>query len=157
MSQPFVRTAAGIEVHIKDLEIAVLRLIPRLLDDVGEPGVDPAATRLAPDVHPDDAARSEEFRRLSREMIEDGRQEDRDIFAACLDAVEAGEPLSPEDAEAWMRAIGEARLILGARLGIDDDGWETDRTAARSDPRIGVLHLLGHLQDALVGVLMSGL
>ena len=32
--------------------------------------------------------------------------------------------LDLDDAECWMRAIGEARLKVAARLGIEEDGWE---------------------------------
>ena len=47
-----------------------------------------------------------------------------------------------------MRVIGEARLVLAARLGITEDGWEDD-----ADPEMALLGYLGYLQDGLVGVL----
>ena len=51
-----------------------------------------------------------------------------------------------------MRVVGEARIILAARLGIVEDGWEQDVESSR-DPEMALLGYLGYLQDALVGVL----
>ena len=48
--------------------------------------------------------------------------------------------------------IGEARLVLADRLGIEDDGWEAE-TELQSDPELVLLGWLGYLQDAAVGVL----
>ncbi len=63
--------------------------------------------------------------------------------------------LTDEEAESWIRVIGDARLALGARLGIEQDEWEQDRKLSMS--REGaMLHYLGYLQDRLVAVLVEG-
>jgi hypothetical protein len=153
----FVVRDGMIVSRLNDFEVAVLQLVPRLLVGVGESDDDPAADRLTPDVHHDDPERSEEFRRLAADIIDGTRRADSDALAAGLDRVGAGELLSFEEAAAWMRALAHARVILGARLGIDEDGWEADRAKAAGDTRIGVLHLLGHVQEDLVAVLTSDL
>ena len=153
----FVARDGVIHTRLSDFEVAVLRLVPQLLADVGVSGADPAADRLTPQIHPDDPERSEEFRRLAADMIQGTRDTDADVLAAGLDRIADGGSLSFEDAASWMRALAHARVILGARLGIEDDGWEGDRAAAVGDSRIGVLHFLGHVQDDLVAALTSDL
>ena len=153
----FVVRDGVIRSRLSDFEVAVLRLVPQLLAGVGESAADPAADRLVPQVHRDDPERSEEFRRLAADMIQGTREADADVLAAGIDQVAGGGPLSFEEAASWMRALAHARVILGARLGIEEDGWEGDRAAAAGDTRIGVLHLLGHVQDDLVAALTSDL
>ena len=147
----------AIRSRLNDFEVGVLRLVPDLLASVGESDTDPAAGRLRPQIHPDDPERSEEFRRLAADMIDGSRKSDAAALAAGLDQVAAGGSLSSDEAAGWMRALAHARVILGARLGIEDDGWEADRRAAAGDMRIGVLHLLGHVQDDLIAVLTRNL
>ncbi len=153
----FVLRDGLVRPRLSEFEVAVLKLVPRLLADVGEADGDAAAERLTPQVHPDDPERSAEFRRLAADMINGTRQADAAILAAGLDRVASGEALTLEEAAGWMRALAHARVILGARLGIEEDGWEADRAAAAADTRIGVLHLLGHVQDDLVAVLTGDL
>lgn len=152
----FIVRDSMIRSRLSDFEIAVLRLVPQLLAGVGDSATDPAADRLTPRVHPNDPERSEEFRRLAADMIQGTRDADADVLAAGLDRIASGGSLSFEDAASWMRALAHARVILGARVGIEEDGWEGDRAAA-GDTRIGVLHLLGHVQDDLVAALTSDL
>ena len=151
----FVVSDGVIRSRLNDFEIAVLRLVPQLLAGVGDVGVDPAADRLTPQVHPADPERSEEFRRLAADMIQGTRDTDADALADGLERIEAGGSLSFEEAAGWMRALAHARVILGARLGIEEDGWEGN--PADGDARIDVLHFLGHVQDDLVAALTSDL
>jgi hypothetical protein len=153
----FVVRDGVIRSRLSDFAVAVLRLVPQLLAGVGESAADPAADRLTPQVHPDDPERSEEFRRLAADMIQGTRESDADALAAGLDRIAAGGTLSFEEAAGWVRALAHARVILGARLGIEEDGWEADRAMAVGDTRIGVLQLLGQVQDDLVAVLTSDL
>ena len=153
----FVARDGVIRSRLSDFEAAVLGLVPQLLAGVGESGADPAADRLTPQIHPGDLERSEEFRRLAADMIQGTRDTDADVLAAGLDRIAAGGSLTFEAAASWMRALAHARVILGARLGIEDDGWEGDRAAAAGDSRIGVLHFLGHVQEDLVAALTSDL
>jgi hypothetical protein len=50
-----------------------------------------------------------------------------------------------------MRVVGEARIVLAGRLGIEEDGWE--ETASIEDPEVAMLHYLGYLQESLVEAL----
>jgi len=89
-------------------------------------------------------------------MIEDdlakARAADRSRFAETVDAGS----MSDDDAQMWLRVLGDARLTLAARMGIEQEGWEDDRSLAES--RDGaMLHYLGYLQDALIQVLSAAL
>jgi hypothetical protein len=52
------------------------------------------------------------------DQIEDGRAEDREILRAVIEA-EGSVEIEPARAEAILRAVNEARLVLAARLGIE--------------------------------------
>ena len=82
-------------------------------------------------------------------MLEEARTRDRSELAVTL----GNDVLTTEEADAWLRVIGEARLVLAARLGIDEDGWE--RHAAGDEPvEMSLLRLLGALQEDLVSALL---
>ncbi len=63
--------------------------------------------------------------------------------------------LDEEEAQAWLTVVGEARLVLAARLGIEEDGWEELLPPER--PEVGALHFLGWLQSELVEALSEEL
>lgn len=152
MNRPFTRRGAEILVQLTGHERALLRSLPRELDAIGDPDDDPAAARLNPAAYRDDAEASERFRDLVADDLSRARKADRTTLTRHADA----ETLTLEQAEAWMRVIGEARLAIAARIGIDDESWETDRALAESRERL-TLQYLSYLQDALVQVLAEDL
>ena len=121
----------------------MLRTVPGILDDGGDAG-----GRLDYTAHPDDPDADRRYRDLVAGSLEDLRRADRSVF----DAVVAGDEVAPETVEAFMRVIGEARLVLAARLGVEDDGWEYD---APDDPEMAMLGWLGWLQDAAIAALST--
>ncbi|MDX1690320.1 MAG: DUF2017 family protein, partial [Acidimicrobiia bacterium] len=110
---------------------------------------DPAAARLDYDAHPDDERASARFRELTGDQLDAARAEDREQFLRTLDADE----LTEEEAEAWLRVIGDARLALASRIGITDDGWEAG-VGPGDPPELLLVGWLGGVQDALVRALM---
>ena len=86
--------------------------------------------------------------------MEKARHEDRAAFAACLDRVPL--LLTEDEAQIWLRVVGEARLVVAARMGIVDDyDWSDRRMAARPDG--AVLQYLSYVQDGLVVALSETL
>jgi hypothetical protein len=151
VSRPFTSRRNRIRVHLSAREADLLRQLPILLDSVGQEADDPAAVRLSPAVYPGDAAADSEWHRFAGPELDRGRSADRAAFTNTL-----GQPdLSPEEAEGWLRMIGEARLVLGARLGITEDGWSGNEPG--SDPVEAFLHYLSWLQEGLVVALSGGL
>lgn len=62
--------------------------------------------------------------------------------------------LTPEQADAWLTALNDVRLALGANLGIDaDTPDELDEDDPRA-PHFDLYHWLTWMQDSLVQVLM---
>ena len=153
----FVWRDDRIQARLDELDHAVLGLVPSLLTGVGELGVDPAAARLQPAVYRDDPEKSAEFLRLSAGIIEEGRQADLELFVAGYEDIANGAGLTAEEAEAWSRTLTHARLIVGARLGIEEDGWEESDAADLEDPHVAVLLVLGRLQESLMSALLAGL
>ena len=88
---------------------------------------DAAVARLAPTAYPDDPMRNLEYDGLMGRSLADGRLAALDVIERTADA----NHLTDEEAEAWMRALNDARLVFGTRLEIVD---EEDVEALANDP-----------------------
>jgi len=142
----FRRKRDEVVIELSAPERNVLRMVPDLLDDL-RPS-DPGAGRLRYVAHPDDEDAEERYSDLIGDALDTARREDRLEFTRTIDA----DTMDLSQAEAWMRVVGEARLVLAARLDITEEGWE--ETIDPSDgPEVAILGFLGWVQDALVGVL----
>ena len=67
--------------------------------------------------------------------------------------------LSAEQAEAWLRALNDTRLVLGERLGITDEIEEVIASLGEDDPRLALFWVydrLTYLQETLVQALWTG-
>lgn len=144
----FSRDGDHVAMDLSDEERNVLRLVPELLSDV-RPS-DPGADRLRYVAHPEDEEAEQRYQDLVGDALDAARREDRVAFASTIDA----ETMGVEQAEAWMRVVGEARLLLAGRLEITDDGWE-ERIEPAAGPEMAILAFLGYVQDALVGALSA--
>ena len=150
----FVRHRDEVHVLLGDDERRLVAVALRILEDADEVDPeDPGAVRLRYSAHPDHAAADDRFRSLTQGMLDDARRADRQTLMETLQASR----ISIEDAEAWMRVIGEARLVLGARAGLAEDGWEEELAAADEppSPEVILVDLLGRLQDGLVVALLD--
>jgi hypothetical protein len=152
MSVPFERRGDEIRVSLAPHERAILESIPGQLDLIGEDDDDPAAARLDPDAIRDDPDAAARFRQLTGDDLSRARKADRSTVSRRAGA----NTLTIDEAESWMRVIGEARLAIAARIGIEDESWETDRALAESREGL-TLQYLSYLQDALVQALSEGL
>lgn len=149
MKRPFRVRGGRLRVDLEPEVLELLAGIPDLLENVGGDG-DPATRRLAPVAHPGDPAAARAYDELTDAELARARNVDRAGFVSSLEAVRTRRELDIEEADMWLRVIGEARLVLGARLGISEDGWEAD---AGADPRYAILGYLGYLQEDLVHAL----
>jgi len=64
--------------------------------------------------------------------------------------------LDLEQAQAWLQALNDTRLVLGQRLGVTEDLDELIESLSEDDPRLGLLWVydrLTYLQESLVGAL----
>ena len=138
-------------VHLADL-------VGQFQQLVTEPEGDPAIDRLTPDVYPDDAAASREFRDVTRNDLLDRRAHDAAVVSADLARIEpAGveDALSPvdisiADVEPWLRTLSAVRLVLASRLGVTEDSEHDEE-----DPAYGLYEWLGYRLEGLVQAVES--
>lgn len=136
-----------IRLRLPEHERALLREVAtatrnRLAD--GES--DPTLRRLFPPAHGDpDLER--EYRELTRTQLVSGRERALETLESTVDQG----TLSPEEADAWLRALNDVRLVLGSGLDIEEDlDWDAiDRRDARA-PAYAVYGYLSWLQEQLV-------
>jgi hypothetical protein len=147
MTDPFEYRTGSYRLRLELPELAVLRSVPAILKAGGD-----ADGRLAYRAHADDEAAEARYQELVADSLDGLRRADRSGFERVVE----GESVPAEDVEAFMRVVGEARIVLAGRLGITDDGWEEEADPS-SDPELAMLGWLGYLQDAAVRVLTAGL
>ena len=133
---------------------AFLRDVPLVLQSVGLDADDPAADRMSVPVYLDDPDANQDFWRWMGTDLDEGRRADRSAFAELVDAASVethadGTAASRAEAEAFLRVLNEARLVLAARMGIDveSDYEKLERSQAEA------LDLLAELQMLLLAAL----
>lgn len=148
-------------------EVRVLRKVAgevvALLTDGFDRG-DPVVDRLFPDIYPDRSDESAEFRQYTEGDLKTGKIDQAGAILAALPDDGPGEVrLDADTAEAWLRAINDARLAMGTRLGIraDTDLGEELDDAVLHDPassrvfQLSVYAYLGYLQESLLNALIE--
>jgi hypothetical protein len=191
VARGFHRTRRGIRAGLDDDERAllahVLGEVYDLLDDgqdagradqdplarlVGigtavDPPADPAVARLLPDAHRDDGPASAEFRRYTEGGLRERKRAGLATARASLDRP-APILLDDDEAQAWVVALTDLRLVLASRLGLERDE-DHDRLAAAARASTGdpadnqaafllmVYDFLSWLQETLVEALTARL
>lgn len=111
---------------------------------------DPALARLFPNAYPEDAEAAAEFRKYTREGLVEHKSANSGLIAAALMSADEEDRLTVprDDAERWLPALTDLRLVLAERLGIrgDDDPLPDSELA-------DVYAWLGELQWLLVEAL----
>ncbi len=148
----FESTRKGIVVSFSPEERAFLGDVLPLLAGIGEVGIDPAATRLTVPVYLDDPESNEEWWRLMGLELAEARQSDRDVFRNVVQGDDST-VLSDEQADSFLRVVNEARLTLGARLGLE---VEEDHDRLEEEGR-RVLDYLGWILEELTQELTRSL
>lgn len=149
----FHRTGSGIEVTLEESEASILARLGPLLRTAGVTKEDPARRRMNPALYPADSVASREFERLAEKERVEARSADRERFADTLRRASAGPTvLTHDDAAAWARVLGEARIVLAARHGLFESGLPDELP---TDPEVVMVLLLGQLQEELVGQMLA--
>lgn len=144
---------SGVQVKLPKQLAKFLEGLPDLLESVGEQPGDPAATRLRPMAYVDDVDAQSDYEEFAGPQLASMRELDRQSFADTLADYRKGQVLTIQEAEAWVKVIGDARLALAARAGINDSSWETDTTG----PVAPIIATLGYVQSSLVQALSAAL
>ncbi|MDH3307795.1 MAG: DUF2017 family protein [Acidimicrobiia bacterium] len=146
MTESFAPSAGGVRMELAEWQVTLLGKIPNMLAEARD---DPSFPTSA---YPDDEHADAEFRRLMAAEWAQARSLDRAIVERTLKVAGGGVVLSMPEADAWMRVLGEARLLIAARLGIEEPGWDRDG-AIEESPDLALLHYLSWMHGGLVDVL----
>jgi hypothetical protein len=119
---------------------------------------DPGPARLFPDVYPDSPDDSAEFRRFTESELRSAKVEQANLVLARVPERGGEVRLTEEEADGWLRALTDVRILLGTRLEVTDDtdpAAELDEELRRdpSAPRaaeLAVYHYLTYVQESLV-------
>lgn len=156
MRRPFKSQPEGVQVSLSTEELGFLTSLPGLLAGVDEDPADPGHARLHIAAYPDDQPAQLELEAITGPDLAAIRSSDRDSFLSSITRVGSDDGLlSPEEAEGWLTVLGDSRLALAARLGINQPGWET--AGDETNPAQAALGFLSYLQSELVEVLMDDL
>jgi uncharacterized protein DUF2017 len=139
----------GVRLNFDEGELLLLRELLGELEALLEEPDDPALRRLFPPAH-DDRESEKQYRSLVRDQLLGGRAEALAVVRGTL----GRETLSPKEADAWLRALNDLRLVLGTRLDVTED-TDFDALDPR-DPRsrdLAVYAYLSWLQEELVEAL----
>ena len=86
------------------------------------PPTDPALARLFPDGYGEqDPEAAAEFRRFTERSLREGKVESARTMLASLASSGTKVVLATAQAQAWLGALNDLRLMLGTRLEIDED------------------------------------
>jgi hypothetical protein len=145
------RTREGdFRLRLPPAERGLLRCLPAELRELlaADPA-DPSLRRLFPPAYEDDADEAE-YRRLMRADLVEGRRRALRVLQKSID----NDRLSPDEAEAWLTALNDLRLVLGTRLAVSEQTL-LHRLDSR-EPRgreLALYAYLSGLQEELVAAL----
>jgi len=143
----------GYRLQLPAEERELLRSLPAQLRDVLRTD-DPSLRRLFPPAYTDDREADDEFRRLMRDELLEGK-------LAALRVVEetaGADHLTGAQLEGWLGALESLRLFLGTQLDVTEQTYEQELDP--SDPSAPALALYGYLswlQEQAVEALSSSL
>jgi hypothetical protein len=121
----------------------------QLLDSAPD---DPTLRRLFPPAYEDEGDETE-YRRLMQDELAAGRRRALQV----LEETASRDRLSADEAQAWLTALNDLRLVLGTRLDVQEDtlldGLDADDPRA---PELALYAYLSWLQEQLVAALGAG-
>jgi len=142
----------GVELRLsreeRSLLAGVVAELRALLE--GAPG-DPSLRRLFPPAY-DEAEDESAYRDLMGGELLEGRLAALELVAQTLER----ERLSADEADAWLRALNDLRLVLGTRLDVREDTFADE--LQRDDPRAPALAIYAYLswmQEQLISALST--
>jgi Domain of unknown function (DUF2017) len=141
--------AGGVRLSFREEELLLVQELLDELEELLEDPDDPTLRRLFPPAHADRES-EEQYRALVHDQLVAGRSK---ALATMRDTL-ARETLTGEEADAWLRALNDLRLVLGTRLDVTEDLDYGDIDPR--DPRgrdLAVYAYLSWLQEQLVEAL----
>ena len=150
----------ALDVETSEGEDELARMVG--ITEDARPPEDPALARLLPQAG-EDEEQSAEFRRLTERGIREAKT--AHLRMAQMDVQSSRLQLDPTHAQAFAAALNDVRLVLAARLGIEDED-DAERVASYTDWSQAedvesymalVYHFVSWLQETLIQALMEQL
>jgi hypothetical protein len=142
-------SAGGVRLRFAEEELFLLRELLAQLEPLLEDPDDPAVRRLFPPAHAE-PENEEQYRSLVRDQLVAGRAK---ALVTVRDTL-GKEKLNAEEAEAWLRALNDLRLVLGTRLDVSEDvDWEEIDVHEPRGRDLAVYAYLSWLQEQLIEAL----
>jgi Domain of unknown function (DUF2017) len=141
------RSTGDFQLNLSDDDRSVLReLAPQFTELLADPS-QPVLRRLFPPAYSDtdDVERQDEYRRLMQEDLVERHREEFELLASTVDA----RILTPEQLEAWSRALNSIRLVLGTYLDVSEDDERRPPTTPEESVYRWLTYLLGEAIEAL--------
>jgi Domain of unknown function (DUF2017) len=148
--------APGPASPLEDLEALLGNAGPSGPAGSAAPPDDPVLARLLPDAYRDDTEAAGEFRRFTEQELRSGKVAAAQTVLDTLPEEGGRVELTEPDAQAWLRALNDVRLVLGVRLDITEDTAQRSEELDPADPRSAYLWVydwLTYLQETLVRAL----
>ncbi len=143
----------GFRLRLPVEERELLRSLPVQLGEVLRTN-DPSLRRLFPPAYADDAEADDEFRRLMRDELLEGKLTALRIVEETAHA----DHLTGEQLEAWLGALESLRLFLGTQLDVTEATYEQELDPDDPDaPALALYAYLSWLQEQAVEALSSSL
>jgi hypothetical protein len=113
---------------------------------------DPSLRRLFPAAYEDEQD-ERGYRELTGDGLLGGRREALELLASTAER----DSLTAEEADAWLRALNDLRLVLGTRLDVQEDTFVGElRPTDPRTPAFAVYGYLSWMQEELVAALSTG-
>jgi hypothetical protein len=146
------RVPDGVRLDLPDDEREMLRQVAGELRALLEEAPDePGLRRLFPRAHEEDSL-EEQYRELTRDQLTSGR----DRALGTIQETAGDTLLSLEEADAWLRGLNDARLVLGTRLDVTEDfDWEAVDVTHPQAQELALYAYLSWLQEQLVEAIAS--
>lgn len=113
---------------------------------------DPSVRRLFPPAYAEDPKEEAEYRRLMGDQLLESHQASMRILEETVDA----DHLDDDQAQAWLGALNDFRLVLGTSLDVTETFEQLPATDPRA-PAMATYAYLSMLQDWLVEALAGDL
>ena len=143
----------GYKLRLPPDERELLRSLPAQFRAVLQTG-DPSLRRLFPPAYTDDDDANDEFQRLMREELLEGKL----TALTVVEETAGADHLTDEQLEGWLGALESMRLFLGTQLDVSDETYAVELDP--DDPTAPALALYGYLswlQEQAVEALSAGL
>jgi hypothetical protein len=147
------RKAGGYLLNLPPEERALLRSLPAQFREVLQTD-DPSLRRIFPPAYMDDDDANDEFQRLMREELLEGKL----AALAIVEKTAGADHLTGEQLEGWLGALESLRLFLGTQLDVTDETYAIELDPDDpSAPALALYSYLSWLQEQAVEALSASL